>query len=184
MHRLSSGSSFVRASSPSPSVLNPSLNIGSRLPTRLFRKYRREYTLKRGEALSDRSTMTNPTTLLSFLENARFPDPPTETQGSAVTTGMSPLDISLVHDNWKAQRAIRDPTLVNNLCDTLAKILGQTPLPDDPALLRLRMSFSPELDAISRWQIPNACEADVRHTSMLPIMNSCLDAVHGSIRLC
>jgi hypothetical protein len=53
--------------------------------------------------------------LLSFLENTRFPDPPMETQGSVGTTGAPPVDISLVHDSWKAQRAIRDSALVKNL---------------------------------------------------------------------
>jgi hypothetical protein len=145
-----------------------------------------ERPLKKREALFDRSTMTNPnpTTLLSFLENTRFPDPPTETQGSFGTTDVSSLDISRIHDDWKAQRAIRDPALANNLCDTLAEILGQTPLPDDPALLRLRMAFSPELDADSKWQVPNTSEPDVRHTSTLSTMNSCLDSVCRSIGRC
>jgi hypothetical protein len=128
--------------------------------------------------------MKNPTTLLSFLENARFPDPPTETQGSFGTTDVSPFDISLVHDNWKAQRAIRDPTLVNNLCDTLAEILGRTPMPDDPTLSELRMRFSPILDKLSRWRRPNACEPDVRHISTLCTVNSCLNAVYRSIGRC
>jgi hypothetical protein len=71
-------------------------------------------------------------TLLHFLQDARFPAPPTVLviQETANTTDVSDMDIGLVEDAWKASHAIRDdtPSLVNNLSDTLAQILGQTPL--------------------------------------------------------
>jgi hypothetical protein len=106
------------------------------------------------------------TTLLDFLENARFPNPPV-TGGSANTTDVSLRDMGLVDDNWKARRVIRDDALVDNLCDTLRRIIGQTPIPQDNDLDLLKRSFSPELDRDDIWRRPNNSEAQVRHYLLL-----------------
>ena len=37
-----------------------------------------------------------------FLQNARFPAPQIEIQGTATATAVSDVDIGLVEDNWKA----------------------------------------------------------------------------------
>ena len=105
--------------------------------------------------------MTNSSTLLNFLEKARFPNPPIQIEGHAATTDVSLTDMGLVDENWKARRAIRDNALVDNLCDTLQQILGQTPLPQNADFLR--GGFSPALERDRIWRRTNASEADVRH---------------------
>jgi hypothetical protein len=89
------------------------------------------------------------TTLLEFLENARFPNPPVQTTARANTTDVSLTDLGLIHEAWKARRAIKDPDLTDHLCQTLQEILGQTPLPENADFLRRR--FSPELDGLGLW---------------------------------
>jgi hypothetical protein len=99
-------------------------------------------------------------TLLQYLQTARFPDPPIVVNSTANTTDVSPLDIGLVEDASKARYAIRDDTLLHNLCDTLAQILGQTPLKPAGAL---NAHFSPHLETEDAdWQAPNDSEAKVR----------------------
>jgi hypothetical protein len=99
-------------------------------------------------------------TLLQFLQTARFPDPPIVVKSTANTTDVSDMDIGLVDDAWKAGLAIRDDTLVDNLCDTLAQILGQTPLEPAGAL---NAHFLPHLETEDAdWRAPNDSEAKVR----------------------
>jgi hypothetical protein len=99
-------------------------------------------------------------TLLQFLQNTRFPAPPIVIKESANTTDVSDLDIGPVEDAWKARLAIRDNTLVDNLSDTLAQILGQTPL----AAGELNAHFSPHLESKDPdWRRPYDSEAKVRH---------------------
>jgi hypothetical protein len=99
------------------------------------------------------------TSLLHFLQNARFPAPPIVTRATANTTDVSDVDIGLVEEAWKAKRAIRDPTLFDNLCNTLAQILRQTPL----VAGELDSFFSPQIDTEAHWRYPNDAEAKVRH---------------------
>jgi hypothetical protein len=98
-------------------------------------------------------------TLLHFLENAYFPAPPVVTTARASTTDVSFYDISLVDDDWKANRAIRDNNLIQNLCDVLPQILGDTPL----VAGELDECFSPRLGRTFVWQAPNNSEAQVRN---------------------
>jgi hypothetical protein len=79
---------------------------------------------------------------------------------TADTTDVSDIDIGLVEDGWKASLAIRDDTLVSNLSDTLAQILGQTPL----GAGELDAHFSPHLESKDAdWRRHNDSEAKVRH---------------------
>jgi hypothetical protein len=98
-------------------------------------------------------------TLLHFLENACFPAPPVVTTARASTTDVSLVDISLVDDAWKAKRAICDYALLQNLCDVLAQILGDTPL----VAGELDECFSPRLGRTFVWQAQNNSEAQVRN---------------------
>jgi hypothetical protein len=98
-------------------------------------------------------------TLLHFLENAYFPAPPVVMTARASTTDVSFYDISLVDDDWKANRAIRDNNLIQNLCDVLPQILGDTPL----VAGELDECFSPRLGRTFVWQAPNNSEAQVRN---------------------
>jgi hypothetical protein len=105
------------------------------------------------------------TTLLDFLQNARFPCPPIQTHGNTNTTDVSLTDMGLVDDTWKAKRAIKDNALVGHLCDTLQQIIGQTPLPQNEDLLR--SNFSPMLERNRIWEQSNSSEAEVRRHSLL-----------------
>ncbi|KAF8722633.1 hypothetical protein AX14_009736 [Amanita brunnescens Koide BX004] len=112
-------------------------------------------------------------TLFHYLQNTRCPTPAKNTsttidvaddapqieiQGTATATAVSDVDIGLVEDNWKACLAIRDNTLVNKLSDTLAGILGQTPL----CAGELEDRFSPGLELNDAdWQQDNGSEAKV-----------------------
>jgi hypothetical protein len=64
---------------------------------------------------------------------------------------VSLTDMGLVDDNWKARCVIRDDALVDNLCDTLRQIIGQTPIPQGNDLDLLSRSFSPVLDRDRIW---------------------------------
>lgn len=68
-----------------------------------------------------------------LLEHAKFLFPDTVDSGSANSADVSSLEIGDITKPWKAKYAIRDETLVANLCLTLEKILGDTPIevPED-----------------------------------------------------
>jgi hypothetical protein len=62
-----------------------------------------------------------------FLEqSAKFPFPDTSETRSTSTTNIS--DFALLEEQWKAQHAVRDETLVQKLCLTLKNILGDAAL--------------------------------------------------------
>lgn len=71
------------------------------------------------------------TTWREFLaEHAKFPFPEMAEDGNPDTTDISPLDVGLVAPEWRAQYAVRDETLVHNLCQTLEDIIGDAHLQD------------------------------------------------------
>lgn len=107
-------------------------------------------------------------TLLQFLQNARFPAPPTPITTAHNTTDVSDVDIGFLDHlpgSWKALRAMRDNILVENLGDALAAILGETPL-TQPA--GLDIYFSPHLDSDDDWENENDSEAWVSYELMIP----------------
>jgi len=70
------------------------------------------------------------TTWRGFLvEHAKFPFPHPVEDGYVGTADLSQFDVGLLNGPWRAQRAVRDETLVQKLCETLDNILQDTPLP-------------------------------------------------------
>lgn len=59
-----------------------------------------------------------------LAEHAKFLFPEMAEDGIPDTTDISPLELGLVAPEWRAQCAIRDETLVHNLCKTLEDIIG------------------------------------------------------------
>lgn len=79
-----------------------------------------------------------------LVERAKFPFPvPNELQ-SVGTTDISEFEVAMLEKEWKAKHAVRDDTLIQDLCHTLKEILGDTPL-DADAENYLLASFSPEI---------------------------------------
>ena len=79
-----------------------------------------------------------------LVENAKFPFPHPDEDGSVDTTDVSQFELGMLEREWKAGHAVRDDTLVQNLCQTLRDILGDTLLADG-AEKYLLASFSPQL---------------------------------------
>lgn len=70
------------------------------------------------------------TTLQEFLvEHAKFPFPPLVEDGSFGAIDISDFEVGLLTQEWRAQKAVQDETLVSKLCKTLKDILEDTPLP-------------------------------------------------------
>jgi hypothetical protein len=88
--------------------------------------------------------------LYDFLvEHAKFPFPPLNANLSSGSPDISAVDVNLLEMEWKAERAVRDGTLVQKLCDALENILGDAPLADD-AEKYLLASFSPRIQVDER----------------------------------
>ena len=79
-----------------------------------------------------------------LVEHAMFPSPQPDESLSAGTTDISPIEVPLLETEWKANRAVRDNTLVQKLCNTLEDILGDTLLAAD-AENQLLSRFSPRV---------------------------------------
>jgi hypothetical protein len=84
---------------------------------------------------------------------------------SVYTADVSINDISLLELRWKATHAVRDPDLVQKLCNHLRTVLG-TKLLDDRQQEDLLASFSPKVEfdetgrQLSLWK-QNGSESDV-----------------------
>lgn len=71
------------------------------------------------------------TTWQEFLvEHAKFPFPAPVENGTVTTTDVSDLQIGLLTQEWRAQYAVRDETLVQKLCQTFKEIIGDALIPD------------------------------------------------------
>jgi hypothetical protein len=79
-----------------------------------------------------------------LVEHAKFPFPALDERLSSGTTDISSLDVNLLEKDWKAKIAVRDNTLVQKLCDTLERILGDAPLAERVKDYLLT-SFSPKI---------------------------------------
>jgi hypothetical protein len=80
-----------------------------------------------------------------LVEHAKFPFPPPDELRSVDTTDISPLEVAVLKEEWKARHAVRDDALVQKLCHTLKKILADTPLAANAEHLLLGM-FSPNIE--------------------------------------
>lgn len=63
-----------------------------------------------------------------LVEYAKFPFPIPGEDEFVGTTDVSSFEVGLLEKEWRANCAVRDDTLVDKLCSTLADILGDTPL--------------------------------------------------------
>ncbi|KAF8339291.1 hypothetical protein F5887DRAFT_1062844 [Amanita rubescens] len=118
-----------------------------------------------------------------LVEHATFPSPQQANEGlSAGTTDIiSPLEVSLLEREWKANHAVRDNTLVQKLCNTLENILGDTLLAADVEN-QLLSRFSPRIQfgALGRqdpdWRTnPSECHSRVLLTKgVLQALEDCL----------
>jgi hypothetical protein len=79
-----------------------------------------------------------------LVEHAKFPFPRPDELRTAGTTDISDFKVGLLAKQWKANRAVRDNTLIQKLCDTLENIVGNTVL-TARARDKLLASFGPEL---------------------------------------
>jgi hypothetical protein len=84
-----------------------------------------------------------------LVEHAKFPFPHLGELQSGDTTDISELEVALLESEWKAKQAVPDNALVQKLCHTLEKILGDTPLAVD-AENYLLADFSPKLQVDER----------------------------------
>lgn len=89
-----------------------------------------------------------------LFEHAKFPFPNTVESISDSSDDISKLEIGLLEEEWKAKYAMRDVTLVEKLCQTLEKILGDT-LIEDPQDTLLSM-FGPRLGFTRLGQVERA----------------------------
>src|SRR5258708_18050303 len=100
-----------------------------------------------------------------LVEHATFPFPQLNEGLSASTTDISLLEVALLKKEWKANRAVRDNTLVQKLCNTLENILGDTLLEGDVEN-ELLSGFSPRIQLgprgreVSDWRV-NPSESHV-----------------------
>jgi hypothetical protein len=79
-----------------------------------------------------------------LVEHAKFPFPLPSEDCSVGTTDISALEVGLLKPEWKASHAVRDDNLVQKLCRTLEKILGDTTLTEDSAQ-HLLARFDPRI---------------------------------------
>jgi len=80
-----------------------------------------------------------------LVKHAMFPFPFPDEAGSAGSTDISAIEVGLLEKEWKALHAVRDDTLVQELCHTLQGILGVKTLPA-AARNHLLTVFSPKLE--------------------------------------
>ena len=104
-----------------------------------------------------------------LVEHAKFPFPRPGELRTAGTTDISDFEVGLLAKPWKANRAVRDNTLIQKLCDTLKNIVGNTVL-TARAQHKFLESFGAELQGdefgIDRDWITNPSEAHVRFSRM------------------
>ena len=98
-----------------------------------------------------------------------MPKPECDELRTAGTTDISNLEVGLLVKQWKANRAVRDNTLVQKLHDTLENILENTVLTVHVQDKHLA-SFDPELQGdefgIDRDWLMNPSEAHVSFSRM------------------
>ncbi|KAF8704494.1 hypothetical protein AX14_013942 [Amanita brunnescens Koide BX004] len=83
----------------------------------------------------------------SLVEHATFPFPQPNEDLSTSSADISPLEVPLLEEEWKAKHAVRDDTLVQKLCNTLKNILGGTSLTVDTENQFLSV-FSPRIQQV------------------------------------
>jgi hypothetical protein len=81
-----------------------------------------------------------------LVEHARFPFPLPDELQTTDTTDVSDFEVGLLESVWKAKYAVRDDALLQNLCDSLQNILGDTALSVDSEKYLLA-NFSPRLES-------------------------------------
>lgn len=79
-----------------------------------------------------------------LVEHAKFPFPVPNELRSAGATDISQFEVSMLDREWKANHAVRDDDIFQNLCNTLRDVLGDTPFTGDFQTY-LPPSFSPIL---------------------------------------
>ena len=79
-----------------------------------------------------------------LVEHAKFPFPLPSEDCSVGTTDISALEVGLLKPEWKASHAVRDDNLVQKLCRTVEKILGDTTLTEASAQ-DLLANFAPSI---------------------------------------
>ncbi|KAF8272453.1 hypothetical protein EI94DRAFT_1769734 [Lactarius quietus] len=73
-----------------------------------------------------------PTTRRNFLvEHAKFPFPDMIETGTASSADISEVEVGLLTQEWKAEYAMPDETLVQKLCQVLDDTLGDALVPED-----------------------------------------------------
>ncbi|KAI0291556.1 hypothetical protein BC826DRAFT_1022434 [Russula brevipes] len=81
-----------------------------------------------------------------LVEHAKFPFPPLDERLSTSTTDISTFEVGLLEKEWKAKLAVRDDSLIQNLCGALEQILGPGDAPlTDAVKSYLLASFSPNI---------------------------------------
>jgi hypothetical protein len=81
-----------------------------------------------------------------LVERAKFPFPLPDESRSVNTTDISLFEVGLLEREWKAKFAVRDDDLVQNLCNGLENILGETAL-SAKFKTKLLARFSPQLES-------------------------------------
>jgi hypothetical protein len=66
-----------------------------------------------------------------LVEHAKFPFPVLDESQSIYATHVSDFEGGILERQWKAKYAVRDNALVQKLCDSLQKILGDAILAPD-----------------------------------------------------
>jgi hypothetical protein len=84
--------------------------------------------------LNDNS-VRSPSTMVKWrdflVEHAKFPFPETGEDGAVNTTDISPYDVGLLGQQWRAEHAVRDSMLVQKLCRTLEDVVGEAEVPNE-----------------------------------------------------
>jgi hypothetical protein len=87
-----------------------------------------------------------------LVEHAKFPFPLPDKLEPPSPTNISSFEIGILEREWKATHALRDDSLLQNLCDSLQDILGDTVLEAD-ARDYLLGCFSPRLQSLFPDQV-------------------------------
>ena len=117
-----------------------------------------------------------------LVQHAKFPSPQLDEGRAVITTDIiSPFEVALLPEDWKANHAVRDNTLVLNLCNALDSILGDAPLAADDKN-KLLAGFSPRVQLGDfdqedpKWEA-NPSEAHARRlldSGVLRALGSCM----------
>jgi hypothetical protein len=94
--------------------------------------------------------MADPTLHDFLVEHATFPFPECLIDASVSSTGLSEVDVGLLHNQWKARHAVRDNDLANKLCDALRTTLGDEPVTEHSRSFMLRW-FLPKILGEDGW---------------------------------